>query len=155
MVHNSKRQKPMARRGRSTGHSPHKNMEGSPNAGRHRQQTASRLCCDGTRAELLLTTDSPTWLLQADLVLLHSTDTAHSTNWRYMATLHWTNQHHFPAASAHFACHILVIFATFQTFFSILLYVSWWSVNSDGSRYDSLKAQMMGLAVVGNKAFLN
>ena len=27
-------------------------------AGRHRQQTASRLCCDGTRAELLLTTDS-------------------------------------------------------------------------------------------------
>lgn len=62
----------MARRGRSTGHSPHKNMEGSPNAGRHRQQTASRLCCDGTRAELLLTTGSPTWLLQADLVLLHS-----------------------------------------------------------------------------------
>ena len=82
---------------------------------------------------------SENWELQAYLfllcfTLLHFAGIAFFTNWRLMATLCWTNLSapFFLIAFAYFMsrCHILVILAILQTF-SLLLYLSWWSVIFD------------------------
>ena len=74
------------------------------------------------------------------LALLYFADTAFFTNWVVVTTLHCDNFASsksavtiFPVVSVHSVslCHILIILATFHTFFFILLYLLWWSVVSD------------------------
>ena len=70
-------------------------------------------------------------LSQADLTLLHFTDTVEFTNGRSVApALSKSVDSIFPTAFTHFLslCHISVILALFQTF---SLYLLWRSVVSD------------------------
>lgn len=120
-------------------------MEGSPrHAGRHGQQMAYMLCCDDIRREL------PPYYWQPNLI---------TTGWPCLIVLHRhcifyklkIQGNPVMNKAAPFSSSICSLFVShfgsfcnISNFFSILLYVLWWSVNSDGScYYDSLKAQMM------------